>query len=329
MYMPPQGYDVFFLFCLFFLFFFFLFCLKLVLVGVLHQHSVFRLVLLGSKVDVVLDIESSALGVVLGWLEVEHQVVLDSASGIGLEVGIVAGVQLSSDAKVVLVSDHDVNVSRAVRVAAHDAKKLRRRTRCVDGVLGRLEAVEPELAVLIGAELAAKVVARLVLGVVGVVLAVGAGLPHVEDGVGDTLASVDVADDTVEECELTVLGHILDDAATEIAEGGLGRPEGTEDAGGRGSLSTVGDDLVVDLVDERLNTENVAYTPCLVAVLLVGLAKRVDVVDTNDPLLLLELNFSAEVVHMTDEGCEDLALSRLGLGAHETNDMVCKVGVEL
>jgi hypothetical protein len=54
----------------------------------------------------------------------------------------------------------------------------------------------------------------------------------------------------VEECELTVLGHVLDDAASELAEGGLGRPEGAEDTGGCGSLSSLSDDLVVDLVDE-------------------------------------------------------------------------------
>jgi hypothetical protein len=231
----------------------FLCCLELVLVGVLHQHSVVRLVLLGSKVDVVLDIEGSALGVVLGGLEVKHQVILDSASSIGLEVGVVAGVQLSSNTKVVLVGNHDVDVSRAVRVTAHDAKELSRGTRGVDGILGRLEAVEPELAILVGAELAAEVVTGLVLGVVGVVLAVGAGLPHVEDGVGDTLTGVNVADDTVEECKLTILGHVLDDTATELAEGSLGRPEGAEDAGGGGSLSSVGDDLVVDLVDEPWN----------------------------------------------------------------------------
>jgi hypothetical protein len=317
------------IFILFFKFLLFCLCLELVLVGVLHQHSAIRLVLLGSKVDVVLDIENGALRIILGRLEIQHQVILDSAGGIGLEVGVVAGVQLSGNTKVVIVSDHDVDVSRAVRMTAHDAEKLGRGTRCVDGVLGRLEAVEPELAVLVGAELAAEVVARLVLGVVGVVFAVGAGLPHVEDGVGDTLACINITDDTVEECELTILGHILDDAGAVVAEGGFGRPEGSEDARGCGSLSSVGNDLVVDLVDERLNTENIADTPCLVAVLLVGLAKRVDVVDTNDPLLLLELNVSAEVVHVADKGCEDLALSRLGLGAHEANDMVGKVGVEL
>jgi hypothetical protein len=54
----------------------------------------------------------------------------------------------------------------------------------------------------------------------------------------------------VEECELAVLGHVLDDAGAVVAEGGLGRPEGAEDARGCGSFSAVGDDLVVDLIDE-------------------------------------------------------------------------------
>jgi hypothetical protein len=42
----------------------------------------------------------------------------------------------------------------------------------------------------------------------------------------------------------------LDDAGAEVAEGGLGRPEGTENAGGCRGLAAFGDDLVVDLIDE-------------------------------------------------------------------------------
>jgi hypothetical protein len=220
------------------------------LIGVLHQHGVVGLVLLGSEVDVVLDIKNSTLGLILDRLEVQKEIVLDSASSIGLEVRIVVGVQLSGNTKVVFVSNHDVNVRRTVRVTAHDFEKLGGRTRGVDGVLGGLEAVEPELAVLVGTELSAKVVARLVLWVVGVVFTVGASLPHVENGVGDSLACVNVADDAVEECELAVLGHVLDDTRAVVAEWGLGRPEGAEDAGGCGSLAAVGDDLVVDLIDE-------------------------------------------------------------------------------
>lgn len=143
-----------------------------------------------------------------------------------------------------------MDVGRAEGVAVHHLEELSRGPAGVDGVLGGLEAVEPELAVAIGAELASEVVAGLVLGVEDVVLAVGAGLPHVEDGVGDALAGVDVLDDAVEEGELAVLGHVLDDAGTEVAEGGFGGPEGTEDGGGCGRAAVVGGDGVVDFVDE-------------------------------------------------------------------------------
>lgn len=56
----------------FFPFSFFFICLELVLIGVLHQHGVVRLILLGSKVDIVLDIENSALGLILDRLEVKE-----------------------------------------------------------------------------------------------------------------------------------------------------------------------------------------------------------------------------------------------------------------
>ena len=131
MYMPSKCLEFCHFYSVFLLFLLFCLCLELVLVGVLHQHSAIRLVSLGSKVDVVLDIENSALRIILGRLEIKHQVVLDSAGSIGLEVGVVAGVQLSSNTKVVIMSDHDVDVSRAVRMTAHDAEKLGRGTECI------------------------------------------------------------------------------------------------------------------------------------------------------------------------------------------------------
>lgn len=74
-----------------------------------------------------------------------------------------------------------MDVGGAEGVAAHYSKQLSRGAGGVNGVLGRFKAVEPEFAVFVCAELASKVVASLVLGVEDVVLAVGAGLPHVED----------------------------------------------------------------------------------------------------------------------------------------------------
>lgn len=46
----------------------------------------------------------------------------------------------------------------------------------------------------------------------------------------------------------------------------------------------------------RLDTQDIAHSPCLISVLLVGLSDGVDVVDTNDPLFLLELYIAAKVM---------------------------------
>ena len=58
------------------------------------------------------------------------------------------------------------------------------------------------------------------------------------------------------------------------------------------------------------------------------MANGVDVVDTENPFVLRELDFSAKVVQMPDQGAEDLSVSGFCLGAHEVDDMLCKVGVE-
>jgi hypothetical protein len=57
------------------------------------------------------------------------------------------------------------------------------------------------------------------------------------------------------------------------------------------------------------------------------LAERVDVVDTENPFILLELDLSAKVVHMSDQGGDDLSVSRLCLRAHKVNDMLCEVWI--
>ena len=92
----------------------------------------------------------------------------------------------------------------SLSVTAHHSEDFGGRTGCVDGVLGGLEAVEVEVSVGVGAELSSEVVLGLVLRVMGVVLAVGAGLPHVEDGVGNSNVGVDVLDGAVEVGELSV-----------------------------------------------------------------------------------------------------------------------------
>lgn len=81
--------------------------------------------------------------------------------------------------------------------------------------------------------------------------------------------------------------------------------------------------------NSRLDTQNIANSPGLISVLLVGLTERVDVVDASDPFLLLELNLPAKVVHVLDQRGENLSLSRFRLRAHEVNDVLSKVGVKL
>lgn len=224
---------------------------KLGRVRIRHQHARIRLILLRQQLDIILNIQHCPLGLVLGSrLEIQQQITLDSGHSIRLQPRVITRVQLRRDANEIRVRDHDVDMRRPVGVSPHDAEQLSGRTRGVDGVLCRLEAVEVEVALAVGAELAAEVVLGLVLRIVGVVLAVGAGLPHVEDGVGDARPGVGVEDGAVEVGELAVLGHVLDDAGAEVAEGGVGGPEGAEDGGGGGLGAGVGDDGVVDLVDE-------------------------------------------------------------------------------
>lgn len=132
----------------------------------------------------------------------------------------------------------------------HQRQQLIRRPVRGQRVRRRVIAVEPILAVVVGAELAAQVVGRLVLRVLEVVFAVGAGLPDVEDGAGDGLAGDEVGDGAVHEGDAAVGVGVLDDGRAVVAEGGVGGPEGAED-GGRGRVDVaLGDDFVGDFVDE-------------------------------------------------------------------------------
>lgn len=116
-------------------------------------------------------------------------------------------------------------------MAIHQRQQLIGRTIGRQRVGSRVVAVEPVFAVLVGPELAAQVVGALVLGVLEVVFAVGAGLPDVEDGVGDGLAGEQVCDGAVHQGDAALGVGILDDGAAVLAEGGVGRPEGAQDGG--------------------------------------------------------------------------------------------------
>lgn len=195
---------------------------KVVLVGVAHQHGVVRLILLGKHANIVLDVQNGTVGLVLDGLEVQKQVGLDRADCVGLQPGVVVGVQLSRHSDIVVVGHHHVDVGGAIGMSAHDFQQVSRRSGGVDGIFGGFQAVEPEFALFISSEFASKVVTGLVFGVEDVVLAVGAGLPHVEDDVWNPLAGLGVSDHTMEQCQFAVLGHVLDDTVTEFSEWRLG-----------------------------------------------------------------------------------------------------------
>lgn len=79
----------------------------------------------------------------------------------------------------------------------------------------------------------------------------------------------------------------------------------------------------------RLNTKDVTESPCLVPVLLVRLAERVDVVHTHHPFVLGKFDLTTKVVNVLDERAKNFPVSRLGFRAHQINDTLCEVRVEL
>jgi hypothetical protein len=81
-------------------------------------------------------------------------------------------------------------------------------------------------------------------------LAVGGGLPDIENGAGDGLAGFHVADRSVHEGHTAIGLGVLDDAVAESAEGSVGGPEGAENNVGGGGDTILGDNLVGDLIDE-------------------------------------------------------------------------------
>ena len=142
-----------------------------------------------------------------------------------------------------------MDVRGSHRVAVNSLQELPRRAVFGQGVGGGPQAVEAVLALVVGLELAAQVVVAEGR-VLEVVLAVAAGLPHVEGDVGDGLVGHEVADHAVHVGDLALV-VVLDDGVAELAPGGIGGPEGAEDGGGCGVVvGVVGLDVVCDFGDE-------------------------------------------------------------------------------
>jgi hypothetical protein len=101
----------------------------------------------------------------------------------------------------------------------------------------------------VGGELAPQVVGLLVLWVLEIVLSVCARLPDINDGAWDTLLGVEILDHAVHERSLAIWMGVANDGVTEIAEGGMRRPEGTENCGRGRYFARLVDVLVRNLVD--------------------------------------------------------------------------------
>jgi hypothetical protein len=149
----------------------------------------------------------------------------------------------------IAITHHQVDVRRSHGMPVNSLQELPRRTVFGERVGGGAEAVEAVLALVVGLELAAQVVVAEGR-VLEVVLAVTAGLPHVEGDVGDGLVGDEVADHAVHVGDLALV-VVLDDRVAELAPGGVGGPEGAEDGGGSGVVvGVVGLDVVCDFGDE-------------------------------------------------------------------------------
>jgi hypothetical protein len=204
--------------------------------------------LLQSHADVVLHVEGG-LGVIGLGLEVDNEIILDGKHGVDVEMRVVAGVNLVDNGGVIGMGDHQVNMGGAHGGAVHDVEQDTGGTVGRQGVGGRVVAVPEEVSLLIGLELSAEVVLGLV-GVLEVVLAVGRGLPDIENGTDDGGASLHVGENTVHVGDLAVGVGVLNDTVAEGTEGSVGRPEGAENNVGGGGEALLGDNLIGDLIDE-------------------------------------------------------------------------------
>lgn len=145
-----------------------------------------------------------------------------------------------------------MNMGRAHWVAIKQIDEFVRRTISRQRVSCRVKAVESVVAVLIGPELAAQVVGNLVLGVLEVVLAIGASLPNVEDGVRNGLLGNGVGDVAMHQRRSALVGRDSDRVAG-LTEGSVRRPEGAENSRGGGLISTrLLEKLVLNFVNNSI-----------------------------------------------------------------------------
>lgn len=112
--------------------------------------------------------------------------------------------------------------------------------------------VKVVIAICICAEFSSQIVVRLVLGILEIVFAVRGRLPDVNNGIWNSLAGDQIDDFAVHQGGLTTGVWVLDDGAAELAEGSIGRPEGTEDGGGSWVDAVFGYEFVGNFIDKSV-----------------------------------------------------------------------------
>jgi hypothetical protein len=76
-------------------------------------------------------------------------------------------------------------------------------------------------------------------------------LPDIKHSSGDAFSGQEIRDFAVHQSWVSAWCWVLDDAATEFAEGGIRRPEGAENGRGCG-VCALGEELVGNFVDESM-----------------------------------------------------------------------------
>jgi len=283
-------------------------------------------VLLQSHGDRIVQVQSG-LGVISLGLEVNHEIILDGEDRVDIQVRVIAGVDLVDDGGIVGVGDHQVNVSGTHGGTVHEVQQNTGGAISGQRVGSWVVAVPVELALLVGSELAAKVVLGL-SGVLEIVLAVGGGLPDIQNSAGNGGTGLHISENTVHISDLTVGLGVLNDGVTQSAERSIGRPEGTQNNVGGGGLALLSDDLVGNLIDQRLETDHITDTVALVANGGADLADGVNELDTEHPLGRSQFNLTSKVVNMSDEGAENDTSPLGGARAHSVNHIGSEVRVE-
>jgi len=170
--------------------------------------------------DVVLKVQFG-LRIVLFWLEIQDQIVLDSENSVGLKVWVVFGKELGCDWLVIVVCDHKMNMGRTHRMSIqqlqqHTSRSIRRQR-----VRSRLQAIEIIISILVTLKLSTQIIWCLVLWILEIVFAIRRCLPDVYHRTRYSFSSYRISDFAVHQRWMATWSWVDDDATTKLPERGI------------------------------------------------------------------------------------------------------------